>query len=341
METTTRLNQIVKLYSQLDAFRANNYVNPEELERLAESTNLKVQITEAFPDWYRLIERLKSTFSNRYTLLALLKRLQSLEAFLLVLYLVVTITALTEKTPAFWNIQMVITAIVFSYLVIMRVSIYFLATSPTKKILQQFETYSHGFDGRLRNGILRSISILDQELLNLEQSPNEYKTELFYTDYPGLYYRGKPSKAGPRRLLTIPFPLHPVLSNSDDTVQVSMGRMDEKLIKSLENIPQATGIELLTRSDIAQQATFRIYFTLLQKTHKKAKLKVAESNDELNGIQLIMRDSIWQFDLSANWQNTRYIQVKDNLEKQAIQENFDRLWKSGKTTTIQIDQKKK
>jgi hypothetical protein len=341
MKTTTRLEQIVQLYGQLDSLRANKYVNPEELERLAESTNLKQQIIEAFPDWHRLIERLKSTFSNRYTLLALLNRLQSLEPFMLVLYLVVTITALMKKSPSFWNIQMVITAIVFSYLVLMRVSIYFLATNPTKKILQQYDIYTPGFNGRLRNGIISLISILDQELLNLEQSSNEYKTELFYTDYPGLYYRGKPSKAGPKRLLTIPFPLYPVITNSVDTVQISMGRMDEKLIKSLESIPQATGIELLTRSDIVQQATFRIYFSFLQKNHKKAKLEIAESNDELKGIQLITRDSTWQFDLSANWQNTRYVQVKDNLEKQAIQENFDRLWKSGKKTTIQIDQKKK
>lgn len=337
----TRLNQIVRLYSQLDALRAYKYVNPEELESLAESTNLKGQISEVFPDWHRLIERLKGTFSNKYTLLALLNRLQSLEAFLLVLYLVVTITALTKKTPAFWNIQMTITAIVFSYMVIMRVSVYFLATNPIKKILQQFGTYSPGFDGRLRNGIISIISTIDQELLDLEQSPNEYKTELYFADYPGLYYRGKPSKAGPKRLLTIPFPLYPVLSTSHDTVQVSLGRMDEKLIKSLENIPQATGIELVTRLDISQQATFRIYFSFLQKNHKKAKLEVAESNDKLKGIQLITRDSIWQFDLSVSWQNTRYIQVKDDLEKQAIQENFDQLWKFGKKTTIQIDQKKK
>ncbi len=120
-----------------------------------------------------------------------------------------------------------------------------------------------------------------------------------------------------------------------------MGRTDEKILQKLELIPEETEIQLVTIYQIARQATFVIALEPIRKVRKNITLAIVGKNETLKGVQILTRDSAWEFDMNATWAEPRYISVKDLNQRREMENNFNRIWETSKATNLRFQARKR
>lgn len=331
-----QLYRIVKLYCQLDALRAKKFVHPETLETSIKTSGGISIVQQNFPEWKTMLSKLSEELSSKSPTIEFIQGLQRVEMVPLILYLIVTGGAMITSSSFLWQAQTVVAIVAFTYLAVVRIASYFLITKPVTQIVSRLNDSIYSMDDKLYNTINELIDTVNSQLLTYEKSPNEYKHYLDHLDYHGLYYRGRRTVLGPRRIQSIPFPLHSILSSYSGVIRIIMARMDEKLISGLEDIPQDIEIKLITMTTIARHTSFNYAISALYKAHENLQVSLMPPDPEIKGVQILMEDSAWRFDLDATWNETRYIKVKGSSQYKQIENTFNRLWKTAKPTKIRI-----
>lgn len=325
---------IAEFYVLLDTLRAKQYVNPALLEIAASNAQAGPIIQEQLPDWAGLLASLKREFAAKSGMVDWIEKLRRFEFVPLLLWLAATAAAIASGQPLIGSLQSITAFIAFGYLLVIRLGVYFLMTRPTSKIITQLQENGTNFDERLRCTIISLIEIINRDLLAREKSPEPYKNFLNYRDYPGLYIRGKPSIAGPSRVLTMPFPLSLILSETKGRVRIMLGRLDEKVVQVLARAPEDTEINIITLRKIARQSTFAMVYEPVYKTHKKVRLILVEQDPTLSGVQVLTGESAWKLDSSAGYAELRYVRIKNEAEQETISKSFNRLWEAGIQTKV-------
>ena len=334
-----RLNNIVKVYCQLDALRANKFIHPDEFTTLVKDTHMEATLQETFIEWRFVIDKLRNELGSKISVISFISGLQRVEIVPLLLYLVITGAAMITSSSFLWQAQTAVAIVVFLYLAGVRLSNYFFVTRPVSQAVAEIIKSVPAFDQKIHAAISSLIDLLNSELLTKEINPNNFKHTLYHLDYPGLYYRGRITRLGPKRLLSMPFPLHQVLSKCQGVVSIFMARLDEKLIKGLEKVPGETEIKLVTLTSISRQTTFNIYIAGLYKAHPKTQVVLIQpqkqSQKDLKGIQIITSETSWDLDLGKTYTDVCYKRVRNTGKRNTIESNFEKLWSSGHPVKIQ------
>lgn len=328
------LTAIIELYSQLDMVRAKKFVNPQKLENSIQSSDAAPILQERFPEWKFLLSGLKTGYASKIPTMELVGRLRKVEPYALFLWLIFTSAAMLTANSDLWRIQAGIAALVFTFLVGIRLANYYLVDKPAAQISGSILDAVPGTDQKLYDVISRLIDTVNQFLLDNGMSAYPYKHYMEFMEYPGIYYHGKRTLLGPRQIASTPFPLYSVLSGAKGSVKIIMARMEEKLIPVLSELPQEVTIQLLTLNTIARHTAFNIAVTNLNKAHGNLQITLLPPDQELKGVSVIVNDEVWIFDVEAKWNETRYIQVTDPDRKNEIERTFHDLWKKGKLTRI-------
>ena len=336
METkeNPKLNNIVKVYCQLDALRAKKFIQPDEFVSLVKEARLEATLQETFIEWKFVIDKLRSELGSKLTVITVINGLQRAEILPLILYLVITGAAMVTSSTLLWQAQTIVAIVVFLYLAGDRLANYLFVTRPVSQAVAEITKSIPTFDQKIHTAISKLIEQLNNELLTKEISPNNFKHTLYHLDYPGLYYRGKLTMVGPKRLLSMPFPIHQALSKYQDEIRIIMARLDEKLIKGLEKIPEDTQIKLVTLNTIARQTTFNIFISGLYKAHPKTQVVLLTPPTDLKGIQILTQDSTWELEPGRNYNESRYQRIHNSAQRKTIETTFEKAWSSGRQTKI-------
>lgn len=332
--TDQKIFSIIDLYCQLDSVRAKKFVNPDKLENAVNSSGKASFLHEQFPEWRGLLSSLKSGYAGKIATMEFVVRARKLEPYALFLWLIFTSAAMLTSNSELWRIQAGIALVVFIFLVAIRLANYYLVDKPAEVISENAVRVTPGSDEKLFEVIKDLIFSVNQYLLTNERSAYPYKHYLEFMEYPGIYYQGRRTLLGPRRIPSTPFPLYCVLSKATETVKISMARMEEKLIPVLGTLPENITIQLLTLNTIARHTAFNIAVTNLHKAHPNLQITLLPPDHDLKGVTVIIDEEVWNFDLEARWNETRYIQVRDPHQKNEIIKTFANLWKKGKLTKI-------
>lgn len=329
-----RLNNIIKAYCQLDALRAKKFIQPDEFVTLVKDAHLEDTLQETFVEWKFVIDKLRSELGSKISVISFISGLQRVEILPLLLYIVVTSAAMMTSSKVLWQVQAIVAIVVFLYLAGDRLAYYFFVTRPVKKAVVEIINNISGFDLKIHAAISSLIDLLNNELLTKEISPDNFRHTLYHVDYPGLYVRGRITAIGPKRLLSMPFPLYHFLKECVGEIRISMARLDEKLLKVLEKITEDTQIKLVTLNSIARQTTFNIFISDLYKAHPNIQVVLLTPPTDLKGVQVITQESTWEFIPGDRENGSRYQEVRNSAQRKALETTFEKSWTSGHQVKI-------
>ena len=336
MESISEQNlpAIINLYCHLDTIRAKKFVDPEEFESNLHSSGVVSFLQETFPEWRFILSGLKDGFSGKIPTMKFVARLRKFEAYPLILWLIITSSAMLTANADLWRLQAVIAVLVFIFIVGVRVSNAYLVDKSSSRIITHIMDSVPAIDQKLFAAIKDLIYLVDEHLLTNEMSAYPYKHYLESMEYPGIYYHGRRTLLGPSRIQSTPFPLFCVLSKVTENVRIIMARMDEKLILVLGQIPPETLIQLLTMNTIARHTSFNIAVTNLYKAHSNLQITLLPPEHDINGITILVEDEVWTFDSTAKWNETRYVLIRDPEQAKESVKTFKSLWKKGRLTKV-------
>jgi hypothetical protein len=329
-KTANMYRPYVDLAMQIDAIRAGKFVNPKELRKNANIPALKPIVHEQFKNWDSIIDTLDKAFANKLFWVKLVDRLRWIEIPTLTIYICVVALALFKSVPWAEQISLPVTLVVFIYLAITRVSITILVDNQAKKLQKQFSASIPNYLEKLRKTASAVIDALDTILLNMSEGGSDFRLKLRNTDYTGVTYILKPSKAGPEMLDAYPFPFHAKLNIAKPYVRIIMARRDDKLIQALAEVPKYTEIQMVVTHQIADQKSFPHFIEALKKIHSRFTMLVVDTpvDDKKIGVQVLLDDSIWKLDMrpSSGYLRLPYLLVEDEKEKSTYEALFENFW---------------
>ncbi|MGV8026034.1 MAG: hypothetical protein AB2L18_05710 [Anaerolineaceae bacterium] len=328
-KTVRKYQPYTDLAMQLDTLRAGKFVNPNDLKKSMKVPELNEILHVQIKKWDTIMETLDKTFAKKIFWVKLIDNLRWFEIPTLTAYLCVVAMALFKSVQWAEDLSFPVTLVVFIYLIITRVSIMVLVDNQAKKLQQQFKTSIPNYSEKLRKTVNEVIMALDNILLNMSEGGSDYRIKLRSTDYTGVTYIIKPSKAGPEVLDAYPFPFHAKLDIAKNYVHIIMTRRDDKLIQALANVPKYTEIQMVVIRQINEQKSFPKFIDALKKIHNRFSMRVMDAPvTETNGVQVLLPDSIWKLDMrpSSGYLRLPYLLVEDDKEKADYESLFNNLW---------------
>lgn len=328
-KTVRKYQQYVDLAMQLDTLRAGKFVNPDDLKTSMKVPELNEILHEQIKKWDTIIETLDKTFEKKIFWIKFIENLKWFEIPTLTAYLCIVAMALFKSVQWAEALSFPVTLVVFIYLIITRVSSMILVENQAKKLQQQFKTSIPNYSEKLHKTVNDVFMVLDNILLNMSEGGSDLRIKLRTTDYTGVTYIIKPSRAGPEMLDAYPFPFHAKLDFAKQYVHIIMTLRDDKLIQALANVPKYTEIQMVIIRQITEQKSFPKFIDALKKIHNRFSMHVVDSPaTETNGVQVLLSDSIWKLDTrpSSGFLRLPYLLVEDDKEKADYESLFNNLW---------------